>query len=146
MLCPYRKRYLNPKFVEASRHSQRPRGIQATLAGWSQVSNFSQLLHSQKPVTVTPLKQRRLERLADILDFPAGEIWLPEPDAQEPAPSRLEAVDGAGLGPTYTRLFERVQSLGHPTLAEVCDGLPEDTAFHVAVMVKLGKLRWVGER
>jgi hypothetical protein len=67
----------NPYFVRHVRADGRPIWLLTHLAGFSQITVLSSLLHA--PVVIaTPLVVERLRRLADAVGFPPDQIFLNE--------------------------------------------------------------------
>ena len=74
------RRKLNPELRARARQRMLdglPSWRMAMLIGYSQSSDFSSVLHTPL-VRATPLQVARLERLADLLDFPRAELFVDE--------------------------------------------------------------------
>jgi hypothetical protein len=68
--------HLNPRLKAAAKNSSIPRYMQAIHAGFIHGSYLSHLLHTPRPISITPLMRTRLEKLAALLNFPADQIFV----------------------------------------------------------------------
>jgi hypothetical protein len=82
-------RRLNPALLAAVRSSGIPAWQLALRSGWPHLSGLSTVLHSDS-VRATPLVERRLRRLADLLLFPTACLYL---DPETPAASVASPVE-----------------------------------------------------
>jgi hypothetical protein len=71
------RRRLNPKFRRSLATQDTPQSHLAFAAGWPYYTNYFVTVHARR-VAATPLVVQRLERLADLVAFPRGEIFLDE--------------------------------------------------------------------
>jgi len=70
-------RPLNPALRRRVEQSGKPKLLLASLAGFSQYTQFFESIRSER-VPTTPLMIQRLERVADMVGFPQSEIFLDE--------------------------------------------------------------------
>lgn len=77
------RRPLNPFLLRRVASSNINKGVIARAAGFPSYSVFYSVLRCEK-VIATPLTVKRLMRVADLVDFPRGEVFLDEPPKARP--------------------------------------------------------------